>query len=314
MPSASGFDVADIRKLEAEIIVVTANNPTLCNDLLRHSSLSSCAFVILQHDHSMTLDVERNGISLLQKPIRAARLLRACKSALSTVNTTWKAHNASLSSMNISPQPPDSHTYSQGNSARVLVVEDNEVNQMVISVMLEKLGHIPTIVSSGEQALELLARVDAEPYDAVLMDCQMPGMDGYETTKCIRAAEAKAQSHIPIIALTASALKGDRERCISVGMDSYLTKPISIQALSAGLTPYISGTKGSASEFGPIPDQPRFSLDLSAISSANISATISTEASSEASRGNTASGSPILRAAGGISFIPANATVLCERI
>ncbi|GIV06122.1 MAG: hypothetical protein KatS3mg016_1697 [Fimbriimonadales bacterium] len=106
---------------------------------------------------------------------------------------------------------------------RVLVAEDNYVNQKVIRRTLEKWGVAVEIAENGQQALEWLARA---PFHLVLMDCQMPVMDGYEATQRIRAYEATRGLHIPIIALTANALEGDREKCLECGMDDYLSKPI----------------------------------------------------------------------------------------
>ncbi|MDM7460380.1 MAG: ATP-binding protein [bacterium] len=111
---------------------------------------------------------------------------------------------------------------------RVLVAEDNPVNQKVIRRTLEKWGVEIQIASDGREALEWLAR---EPFHIVLMDCQMPEMDGYEATRCIRARAQAPDARIPIIALTANALQGDREKCIAAGMDDYLTKPVNPEAL-----------------------------------------------------------------------------------
>ena len=106
---------------------------------------------------------------------------------------------------------------------RVLVAEDNFVNQKVIRRTLEKWGIQVQIANNGREALEWLSR---EPFHLVLMDCQMPEMDGYEATRRIRAYEQPRGLHMPIIALTANALSGDREKCLECGMDDYLTKPV----------------------------------------------------------------------------------------
>ncbi len=111
---------------------------------------------------------------------------------------------------------------------RVLVAEDNYVNQKVIRRTLEKWGVELQIAENGHQVLEWLAR---EPFHLVLMDCQMPEMDGYEATRRIRTYEQPRGLHIPIIALTANALEGDREKCLECGMDDYLSKPLNPDTL-----------------------------------------------------------------------------------
>jgi CheY-like chemotaxis protein len=106
----------------------------------------------------------------------------------------------------------------------VLLAEDNVVNQKLAARLLEKLGAEVVVAETGQAAIHLLC---ANSFDVVLMDCQMPEMDGYEASRRIRAGMAgHARSAIPIIALTAHALSGDRERCLAAGMNEYLTKPI----------------------------------------------------------------------------------------
>jgi len=107
--------------------------------------------------------------------------------------------------------------------ALVLVAEDNRVNQVVAVRLLEKRGLRTLVANNGREALEMLK---GEPVDLVLMDIQMPEMDGYEATRRIREQEKTTGAHLPIIALTAHAMKGDREKCLSAGMNAYLTKPI----------------------------------------------------------------------------------------
>jgi CheY-like chemotaxis protein len=117
----------------------------------------------------------------------------------------------------------------------VLVAEDNPVNQRLAIRMLEKLGYRAHIVENGEEAI---AAVRKREYGCVLMDCQMPGVDGYEATARIRALEG-AGRRTPIIAVTASAMQGDRERCIAVGMDDYIAKPMRLEVLRAALEPHL---------------------------------------------------------------------------
>jgi CheY-like chemotaxis protein/HPt (histidine-containing phosphotransfer) domain-containing protein len=119
---------------------------------------------------------------------------------------------------------------------RILVVEDNEVNQRVAAAQLRELGFDAEIVGSGNAALEAVRKTR---FDLILMDCQMPDMDGYEVTANIRRME-KPMERIPIVAMTAHALQGDRERCITAGMDDYLTKPVSEQELTSALARWIS--------------------------------------------------------------------------
>jgi PAS domain S-box-containing protein len=111
---------------------------------------------------------------------------------------------------------------------RVLLAEDNIVNQRLAVRILEKHGHSVVVAYNGKEALDLLER---EPFDLVLMDLEMPQMSGFETTAVIRARERETGRHIPILALTAHAMKGDRERCLAAGMDGYIAKPIQAREL-----------------------------------------------------------------------------------
>jgi len=113
---------------------------------------------------------------------------------------------------------------------KILVVEDNRINQKVAVKLLEKVGYRCDMAANGKEAIEAIGRI---PYDLILMDCQMPEMDGFEATRTIRRNEK--EGHIPIVALTANAMQGDRERCLSAGMDDYLTKPLRQDELFACL-------------------------------------------------------------------------------
>lgn len=119
---------------------------------------------------------------------------------------------------------------------RILLVEDNAVNQRVVTLQLEHLGYAVDVVGSGQKAVQAVAEGN---YDLVLMDCHMPEMDGFQATQRIRKHEAKTGRRTVIVALTANAMQGDRERCIGAGMDDYLSKPVSLDALRAVLERWI---------------------------------------------------------------------------
>lgn len=132
------------------------------------------------------------------------------------------------------------HTLSEARrrKVRILLAEDNATNQLVAMRILEKLGFRADVVANGREAIQALESV---PYDLVFMDVQMPVMDGFEATHAIRSGNTEAANRsIPIIAMTAHAMKGDRERCLDAGMDDYISKPITPQALSATLEKWVS--------------------------------------------------------------------------
>jgi CheY-like chemotaxis protein len=115
---------------------------------------------------------------------------------------------------------------------RILVAEDNAVNQRVVVRQLEKLGCLVDVASNGLEVMDALA---LRTYDLILMDCQMPEMDGFATTRLIREQERGTQFHQPIVALTANAMEGDRERCLQAGMDGYLAKPVLLNQLRTAI-------------------------------------------------------------------------------
>jgi CheY-like chemotaxis protein len=115
---------------------------------------------------------------------------------------------------------------------RILLAEDNAVNQRLVVRLLEKYGHKTLVASTGREAL---AALEYQPVDLVLMDVQMPEMDGLQATAIIRERERVTGEHVPIIALTAYAMKGDHERCLAAGMDSYVAKPLNVQNLFAAI-------------------------------------------------------------------------------
>jgi CheY-like chemotaxis protein len=132
---------------------------------------------------------------------------------------------------------------------RILLAEDNAVNQKIATRVLEKQGYEVTVAADGHQAL---AALDRAQFDVVLMDVQMPEMDGFETTAAIRAQERETGNHIPIIAMTAHAMQGDRERCLAAGMDNYVSKPLKVPELLELLQNY--------SDASPFPAAPALSV------------------------------------------------------
>jgi CheY-like chemotaxis protein/HPt (histidine-containing phosphotransfer) domain-containing protein len=156
----------------------------------------------------------------LTKPIRQSHLLDALAESLVTT-----AFSGSLER----PRLITRHSLAESapRNVTILLAEDNKVNQRVTSRILEKAGHRVDVVSNGQEALSAL---EAFPYDLVLMDVQMPLMDGFEATRAIRQRERRVR-HTPVVAMTAHAMKGDRERCIAAGMDDYLSKPIRLQEI-----------------------------------------------------------------------------------
>ncbi|WP_427017594.1 response regulator [Pseudarthrobacter sp. P1] len=132
----------------------------------------------------------------------------------------------------------------QPSRGRVLIVEDNEVNQLVAREMVSKLGYRVEVVANGFDAV---AATGTAHFDAILMDCHMPVMDGFEATRAIRARDGPT-GRLPIIAMTAGALDEDRQRCLAAGMDDYLAKPVDYSALDATLARWVGGTPSGPSE------------------------------------------------------------------
>ncbi|WP_227254648.1 PAS domain-containing hybrid sensor histidine kinase/response regulator [Frigoriglobus tundricola] len=154
----------------------------------------------------------------LVKPVKPGDLNRTIRAALADPGSS------AIGRMQLAaPATPAAAVAPTTRPLRVLIAEDNPVNQRVIVRLLEKGGHAVTVTCNGRQ---VLAALDREAFDVVLMDVQMPEMDGFETTKAIRDREAGGRRRTPIVAMTAHAMKGDRERCLAAGVDDYLSKPV----------------------------------------------------------------------------------------
>ena len=203
MPEMSGFDLAvriqkDPGLAQTTVLMLTSDQQT--DDASRCRELGIAAYLV--------------------KPVRQAELYQAILSALKPrpsieeKNPTALAVNASASGSN--------------RPLNILLVEDNPINHTLAARLLEKRGHTVAIATSG---LEALAAMETRRFDLVLMDVQMPGMDGFEATVLIRARELPLGRHTPIIAVTAHAMKGDRQRCLDAEMDGYVSKPINVTEL-----------------------------------------------------------------------------------
>jgi two-component system, sensor histidine kinase and response regulator len=199
MPEMDGFDLANrIKSLPnlAGLAIIMLTSGENRGDIQRCRGLGVSAY--------------------LRKPARRAELRTAIERALIAPSARTGESRAPRA---LSP-PGESAIRTV---SRILLAEDNVVNRRVAAKILEKGGHSVVVVSNGKEAIEALHR---ETFDIVLMDVQMPEMDGFEATRSIREEEAGGSAHIPIIAMTAHAMSGDRERCLAVGMDGYISKPI----------------------------------------------------------------------------------------
>ncbi len=207
------------------------NGFELIERIRRRPELSTAAILMLTSTSSRgSADRCRElGVSVcLLKPIRQSELREALTKVLVT---SGQSNHVPTTVRNLMEEQRVLAV-----SLRVLVAEDNVVNQRLARRLLEKRGHQVVVAANGREALEA---IEAHIFDLVLMDVQMPEVDGLEATATLRAREAGQDTHLPIIALTAHAMKGDRERCLAAGMDAYLSKPIRPQELDDLLALYI---------------------------------------------------------------------------
>jgi signal transduction histidine kinase/CheY-like chemotaxis protein len=228
-----------------QIVILDQQMPTMDGEELARrikadAKLKHTALVLLTSvgGRGDTARMKEAGFSAcLTKPARASQLLNA-------LITVWGNQTRSLaapffarpratgSRAAILPGEPDKQIF----RARILIVEDNAVNQMIAARLLEKLGCRVDVAANGREAVEMAGLL---PYDAIFMDCQMPEMDGFEATQEIRSREGPSV-HRPIIAMTANAMQGDRERCLNAGMDDYISKPIRKADLNEALERHLS--------------------------------------------------------------------------
>lgn len=240
-----------------DVIMPGKDGLQLARELQSHPAESGIRLVVmtsmLQRGHAEQAR-QAGAMGYLPKPVRHDELRDCLRTVLGMPESQEPQAAQTLS---VVPQLVTRHTVAENvQHRRILIVEDNIVNQKLAVRMVEKLGYKPDVVENGKEALTALAKGD---YAAILMDCQMPVMDGFETTRCIREREASVASrdspdgsanrsdtapqstpHIPIIAVTANAMQGDRERCLATGMDEYLAKPIKLDELRSTLARWAS--------------------------------------------------------------------------
>jgi CheY-like chemotaxis protein len=190
-------------------------------------------------------DIDRSkrlgAAAYLIKPIKQSELYDAIVAALGIAMHDDEAQNADVDD-ELCPLPP----------LRILLAEDSLTNQKLAIGLLAKWGHSVTVAGTGREAIELLN--SGEVFDLVLMDVQMPEMDGFETTTAIRSRDIQTGTHTPIIAMTAHAMKGDRKKCLAAGMDGYVAKPIRTKTLYRAIARLFP-----AGEFANSPDNVCFS-------------------------------------------------------
>jgi signal transduction histidine kinase/DNA-binding response OmpR family regulator len=207
---------------------------TLIEEIQRRPAIASIAAVMLSSGggRGYAERCREMGVkSYLYKPVRRSELLTAILFAAGQQENRPNAPKAAP----VQSEPLD-------RRLRILLAEDNFINQAVATRVFEKLGHSLMIANNGKEALTLLDQQNN--FDLVMMDIQMPEMDGIEATRQIREKEAKTGEHIPIIAMTAYAMTGDKERFLSAGMDGYVSKPISTTELQAAITSVLNLDNG----------------------------------------------------------------------
>jgi PAS domain S-box-containing protein len=231
--AASGADALRILREETppDIAVIDLEMPGMGGgELMDHihaqSGLDSLPIVLMGSLEART-DTDRlrasGATAVVTKPLKALPVLQALASCLQDAPEITE-HEQKRTRLEI---PHHSR-------ARILLVEDNLVNQRVAQRMLEKLGYRVDIAANGEEALIALETL---PYDLVLMDCQMPEMDGYSATRAIRNPESAVRDHgVPVVAMTANAMEGDRDRCLAAGMDDYIAKPVTASSLEDAIS------------------------------------------------------------------------------
>ena len=217
MPDVDGFALAhrikaDQRFRATPIIMLTSIGRPEDTDRCRRMGVEACLTKPVKHSDLLEMLASVVGVSMERRGMAAREDGQGSGAASEAVATA-------------APR----------RLLRVLVAEDNVVNRKLVATILDKRGHQVRAVDNGREAVAALAGAGRDSFDVVLMDVQMPEMGGFEATQAIRAAEPAGAARLPIIALTAHAMQGDRERCLEAGMDDYLPKPIDVNELIAAV-------------------------------------------------------------------------------
>jgi CheY-like chemotaxis protein/HPt (histidine-containing phosphotransfer) domain-containing protein len=194
-----------------------------------------------ENTNSAEVGIER----FLTKPVKPSDLLDAITRVFGSATNEDKSVISKDAPASLSP-----------GRMHLLLVEDGRVNQIVAMKLLEDRGHTVTLATNGREAVDILATTS---FDAILMDIQMPEMNGYEATTIIRQRELSSGKHVPIIAMTANAMKGDREQCLAAGMDDYISKPVHSAHLYAIIEKYadLHPLRESVTDVAPQPQEPQ---------------------------------------------------------
>ena len=213
MPGMDGVTVAKKIKADPRVRSVKLLLLSSLGDQLNAATLEDCGIE-----------------NCLIKPIKKSRLQEVLTNSIERIEPQQRRSTSSTT------------TKPKSSRLRILVAEDNIVNQKVAVGQLTKLGYTADVAANG---LEVLRAIEAIPYQLILMDCQMPEMDGYEATRRVRKHNKKTRTKTIIVAMTANAMQGDREKCLAAGMDDYIAKPIRLDALRATIAKWEAEVAGA---------------------------------------------------------------------
>jgi PAS domain S-box-containing protein len=232
----SPFDVLIVERMAQGVDVIAENK---CIQALARSYPARMILCSNEKEPELYETADKLGFAaFLSKPFRQSHLIDAIAVPTLTLLAQQNEKNkAAREEERPAPAPAAQTSCEPSKAATVLVVEDNAFNQRVAQIILEKLGLNVKLASCGRDALDAMAQ---QSFALVLMDCQMPDMDGFEVTEAIRRSEVMTGQHVPIVAMTAQALHGDREKCLASGMDDFLAKPIDISKMEKVLSQWLS--------------------------------------------------------------------------